>query len=39
MHALGLTDDRVTTPGEARLYRYYDPRVDDFVAPEPFEDR
>jgi hypothetical protein len=39
MHALGLTEDHVTTPGEARLDRYYDPRVDDYVAPEPFQAR
>lgn len=38
MHALGLTDDHVTTPGEARLYRYYDPSVDGYVPPEPFKD-
>lgn len=39
MHELGLTDDHVTTPREARLMRYYDPSVDDAVVPEPFEDR
>jgi hypothetical protein len=39
MHALGVTDDHVTTPGDARRMRYYDPRVDDDVVPEPFQDR
>ncbi len=38
MHALGLTDDEVTTPSEARRMRYYDPAVDDDVPPEPFAD-
>ena len=38
MHEAGLTDDEVTTPGEARRIRYYDPRLDDEVPPEPFED-
>jgi hypothetical protein len=37
MHAAGLTEDHVTTPGEARLLRYYDPALDEAVPPEPFE--
>jgi hypothetical protein len=37
MDALGLTDDHVTTPSEARQMRYYDPRVDYGVPPEPFQ--
>ena len=37
MHDAGVTDDHVTTPGEARRMRYYDPGVDDDVAPEPFQ--
>jgi hypothetical protein len=37
MHDAELDDDRITTPGEARQMRYYDPRVDNFVPPEPFE--
>jgi hypothetical protein len=38
LHAGGWTDDVVTTPGFAREMRYHDPRVDDFVPPEPFEE-
>jgi hypothetical protein len=37
MAALGLTDDHITTPDEARLYRYWDPSSDDYVAPELWE--
>ncbi len=37
MEALGLTDDHITTPDEARLYRYWDPSTDDYVAPELWE--
>ncbi len=33
MEALGLTYDHITTPDEARLYLYWDPSTDDYVAP------
>jgi hypothetical protein len=38
MHEAGLTDDEVTTPGDARRIRYYDLSLDRDVPPEPFED-
>lgn len=38
LQAAGLSDDHVTTVGEARRMRYYDPALDDAVAPEPFEE-
>lgn len=34
MAALGLTSDHITTPDEARLYRYWDPSTDEYVARE-----
>jgi hypothetical protein len=37
MASLGVTDDHITTPDEARLYRYWDPSNDDYVAPELWE--
>lgn len=37
MHEHGVTDDEVTTPGEARRLRYYDPGAEDAIPPVPFE--
>jgi hypothetical protein len=36
MHDAKLDDDYVTSPGEARRIRYYDPELDESVPPDLF---
>jgi hypothetical protein len=37
MEEHGLTEDHVTTPGEARNLRYWNPTTDEIEPPEPWD--